>query len=351
MHIVIRHTTFYFQMSTQNEKIWAMHQLGHRPIDIARTLGMDKSNVRRSIKRFEGLGGVSRRPGSGRKRTVNISKNRQIIKKRVERNPRVSMRKIARETGISRSSVQRIAKKEFKLKPYKFQKVQLLTDDNKRVRLARCRQLKRRAASQKWERILFTDEKLFTVEQSHNHQNDRIWSIDSPGTSAIVEHRQNPKSVMVWAGICASGKTPLVFVDEGVKINQEVYRRDILEAVALPWAQQHFGDGEWTFQQDSAPAHRAKATQEWCETHFPDFITPAEWPPYSPDLNPMDYSVWSILETRACAKPHKNLEALKQSLLREWDKLSPEELRPIAQNFKSRLDLCIAAKGAHFETR
>ena len=47
---------------------------------------------------------------------------------------------------------------------------------------------------------------------------------------------------MVWGGICASGKIPLVFVDEGVKINQEVYRRDILEAVVLPWAQQHFGN-------------------------------------------------------------------------------------------------------------
>ena len=45
---------------------------------------------------------------------------------------------------------------------------------------------------------------------------------------------------MVWGGICASGKTPLVFVEKEVKINQEVYRRDILEAVVLPWAQQHW---------------------------------------------------------------------------------------------------------------
>ncbi|KAM8719146.1 hypothetical protein ACLKA7_011798 [Drosophila subpalustris] len=59
----------------------------------------------------------------------------------------------------------------------------------------------------------FTDEKLFTVEQSHNHQNDSIWSEEAPGTSAIVEDRQNPKSVMVWGGNCASGKKPLIFVD------------------------------------------------------------------------------------------------------------------------------------------
>lgn len=198
------------------------------------------------------------------------------------------MRNIARETGISDRSVRRIAKEELNLKAYKVRKVQMLTDENNRVRLQRCRQLKRRAAGQKWESILFRDEKLFTVEQAHNHLNDRIWSTEASGTSAIVEPRQNPQSVMVWGGICASGKTPLVFVDQGVKIDQEVYRRGILEAVVLQWSQQHFGDAQWTFQQDSTPAHRAKMTQAWCRRNFPDFITSAEWSPYSPDLNSMD---------------------------------------------------------------
>ncbi|XP_070141635.1 uncharacterized protein [Drosophila kikkawai] len=133
------------------------------------------------------------------------------------------------------------------------------------------------------------DEKIFTKKHAHNQQNDGIWSAVAPGTSAIIECRQ-------W-----------------VKINQEVYRRDILEAVVLPWAQQHFADTEWLFQQDSAPAHRAKLTQDWCKANFPDFITSSEWLPYSPDLNPMDYSVWSILESRACAKCHISLEALKKS--------------------------------------
>ena len=48
---------------------------------------------------------------------------------------------------------------------------------------------------------------------------------------------------------------------------------------------------------------------------LPDFITSAEWPPFSPDLNPIDYSIWYILEAMSCAKPHKTLEALKQSLI------------------------------------
>ncbi|GBM38121.1 hypothetical protein AVEN_222860-1 [Araneus ventricosus] len=154
---------------------------------------------------------------------------------------------------------------------------------------------------------------------------------------------------MVWDGICANGKTPLVFVDEGVKINHKVYRRDILKAVVLPWAKRHFGNVNWTFQQDSAPAHKTKKTQERCKVHFPEMITSAEWPPYSPDPNPIDYSVWSILESRACSITHKSLDSLKQSIRLEWDRLKVEDLRPIAENLNKRLRFCIAAEGRHFE--
>lgn len=39
---------------------------------------------------------------------------------------------------------------------------------------------------------------------------------------------------MIWSGICVSGKTLLLFVDRGVKVNQQVYRSDVLVDVVLP---------------------------------------------------------------------------------------------------------------------
>jgi len=50
--------------------------------------------------------------------------------------------------------------------------------------------------------------------------------------------------------------------------------------------------GRLIFQQDSAPAHRARDNIEllWYET--PDFIGPDVWPVNSPDLNPVDYRIW-----------------------------------------------------------
>jgi len=48
--------------------------------------------------------------------------------------------------------------------------------------------------------------------------------------------------------------------------------------------------------QDSAPSHRAKATQHFLGDNTPDFISSQECTPHSPDLNPLDYSAWDILQ-------------------------------------------------------
>ena len=74
-----------------------------------------------------------------------------------------------------------------------------------------------------------------------------------------------------------------------------------------------------------APAHASNVSQEWPRSKNINFISKNECPPSRPDLNPLDYSVWANLETMACAKPHKNVDSLKNSLLHEWQKIPQEE--------------------------
>ena len=105
----------------------------------------------------------------------------------------------------------------------------------------------------------------------------------------------------------------VVFVEQGVKFDRYAYM-EMLEDHLIPWAREHFDDSDWCFQQDSAPGHKANETQEWLSEECPDFISRDKWPSNSPDLNPMDYSVWSILEEKACAKSHYNVESLKRAL-------------------------------------
>ena len=106
--------------------------------------------------------------------------------------------------------------------------------------------------------------------------------------------RQKPASVMVWAGATSKGlKTPLIFIEEGVKINQTVYRR-MLEEKVLPWVQEVVGEQGVTLQQEGATSHTANSVQAWCRCNFKGFWEKELWPPSSPDLNPMDFGLWSI---------------------------------------------------------
>ena len=41
--------------------------------------------------------------------------------------------------------------------------------------------------------------------------------------------------------------------------------------------------------------HVHHLTQQWCKDNFPSFIDKDHSPPNSPDLNPLDYSIWDEL--------------------------------------------------------
>ncbi|KAI6649979.1 hypothetical protein LOD99_6343 [Oopsacas minuta] len=187
---------------------------------------------------------------------------------------------------------------------------------------------------------------------TYNRQNSRILAPDQKSTSSSIcasKTTQKLPSVMVWGAITSDGRTPLVFIDKGVKINKEVYVECILENALKPWAGEHFNGAHWVFQQDSTPFHIAKMTSEWLKFNFPEFKSTEESPASFPDLNHMDFCIWSILESRVCAKPHKNVDSPKSSLRRVWDLISEDVLRAAAVNFSKRLSLCIVAKGNTFE--
>ncbi|KAI6657855.1 hypothetical protein LOD99_597 [Oopsacas minuta] len=124
----------------------------------------------------------------------------------------------------------------------------------------------------------------------------------------------------------AISRTSLIFVCAGVKIHTQTYRELVLKPVVKELSRTMLSGKPFVSQQDGAPAHTSNATQAWLRSNNPNFIGKEEWPPYSPDLNPMDYSIWSILETNACSKSHTNVESLKRALCREWERIPQETL-------------------------
>ncbi|CAK9821600.1 Transposable element Tc3 transposase [Anthophora retusa] len=310
--------------------------------DIVRTTGFKKSTVYDAVKRFKETGGSLDRPRSGRPATAVTPENVKKVRCRIYRNSERSMRKLAKDLKISEGSIRNIVHKKLKCYSYKINRAHFLTDAMKEKRKERARRMIRLISGARLQKVLFTDEKIFTIESLHNRQNRR---------QLLKKGQQSdfPGSVMVWAGICATGKTPLVFIERNVKINATSYQQRILREVLQPWALKHFGEEGFTLQQDWAPAHSAQTTIATCEELFPGFWGKDVWPPNSPDLNPMDYSVWSILEQKISGKRYNTVDTLKRALERSWDEITVEQCASIVGNFPKRLKKCIEADGGNFE--
>lgn len=201
--------------------------------------------------------------------------------------------------------------------------------------------------------IWFTDEKLFTVATPNNPQNNRLYvssvsrKKDISASRLLSTRPTFSQSVMVSVGVSALGRTGIYFVEPGTKINGQYYRDVLLMQHLLPDMREH--SEYFVFQQDSAPSHRARLTVELLQKETPAFISPALWPPNSPDLNPVDYRIWSIMEERVYRTKIRDAEDLKHRIQHEWNHLDQRTIDEAVSEWRLRLRACVKAVGSHFE--
>jgi hypothetical protein len=81
-------------------------------------------------------------------------------------------------------------------------------------------------------------------------------------SSSSLEISVFSKSVMVSVAVSMHGRSHLVFIEPEVKINGAYYRDVLLSQHLLPVIRNLAPEGCFVFQQDSAPANRAKKTIE-----------------------------------------------------------------------------------------
>jgi hypothetical protein len=256
--------------------------------------------------------------------------------------------KIAKQMNVDRCTIRRILKEDLNVHPFKKTKRQFLTEATKKSRKERCQQLISRLATRNLENWMFVDEKLFTIEESHNPQNVRVYSQSKSNLSIAqltVEKSHTPKGVMVFAGVSKKGKPK----ERGVRLTGERYLNEVLIPMLLPDCLRIFGDEEWCLIQDSAPCHRANIVQCWIEAEIPHFIRHNEWPPNSPDLNPMDFFVWGKLHQQVSSKSYTSVDSLKREITKCWNEQPQEEVCAAVDSFPHRLRLCVRANGSHFK--
>lgn len=308
-------------------------------------VGVKRDFIYRTIKRYKETSSLKDRKRSGRPRSIRTKNVIHRVRERIRRNPERSIRKLAADLQISNGSAHNILKMDLGLTAYKKRKVHGITETTKTKRMERVSSI---LAWHAGDEFVFSDEKLFVLQDSHNSQNDRIWSIS---ISSISEEQKNVKrfqgaaSVMVWGAISKRGKLPLLFIDKGVKINARYYQTEVLEKNLLPNLKNMFGDAYYVFQQDGAPSHTANTVQTWCRENLVDFLNKNEWPPSSPDLNPLDYFIWSYMLSKLNNNKIKTLDQFKRVIIKIWNEIPMEYVRAACDGFEKRLKLVKREKG------
>ena len=123
---------------------------------------------------------------------------------------------------------------------------------------------------------------------------------------------------MVSVAVAKVGKSSIFFVEPGAKVNGAYHREKLLASI-IPEMDGLTGYQPYVFTQDGARSHTANETVRFLnQQRYLTLLQPNMWPPNSPDLNPVDYCVWSALERNVYrGRRFENTIELKEAILQE----------------------------------
>jgi transposase len=311
------------------------------------------STVMRLIKKFRNTGSVNNAPKSGRPNLATGDDKTTDVLARVHAEPiGNSTRRISDEAGISKTSVLRILKKN-KFHPYKMQILHALHPGDEARRFDFCNWI------ENWilvdpdlpNNIMFSDEALFFLNGTTNRQNYRYWSQENPNWMRGTMELNAPR-VMVWCGIWGDEIIGPFFFENTVTGQSYL---NLLENDLDPVLDDAILGRRRTmwFQQDGAPPHFSLVVREWLDNKFRNRWIgrrgTVEWPARSPDLTPLDFYLWGYVKSVVYQIQPLSIDDLKQKIIAACRAITPDVLANVRKEFMSRIELCIAVNGQHFE--
>jgi hypothetical protein len=259
---------------------------------------------------------------------------------------------VVEETGvpIGRTAFRALLQKHY-ISQWIAKKRPHLLEQHCRERLAFCVTNRNRD----WSRFIFSDE--CSVEKGKGKKRSWVWGDPRyKWDHNMIETFPKGKQacVMVWGAICeafvGSTSSQLVVMkrDPIAKNNGYTawsYQEALTEGLLPKYRRGH------TFMQDNASVHTAGITRIWLRDHFIPILL--NWPPYSPDLNPIEH-LWARLKELIYER-HPDLDSIQnkneqERVLKEvlplcWEVIDPLVIRSLIQSMPSRIEACIAAQG------
>jgi transposase len=204
-----------------------------------------------------------------------------------------------------------------------------------------------------WEKVIWSDE--CSVERGTGQERD--WVFRTPAQKWDKEMIQTYKkgkdvSVMVWASFWGSGISDLYLLERDFEAKKHGYSANSYIQVLDDNLLGIYEPG-LIFMQDNASIHTAHKVRDWFKEHN---IKIMEWPPYSPDLNPIEH-LWIHLKRliyqvdpdidNVRGDDDKVRKALFKALFKAWELIDKDILYNCIDSMTTRINAVIEADGWH----
>jgi hypothetical protein len=102
----------------------------------------------------------------------------------------------------------------------------------------------------------------------------------------------------------------------------------------------------WVLQQDNDPAHKqaVDVVEEWREGKMTTPTVLPNWPPNSPDLNPIE-NVWGYVKGKVAIQGIHDIQSFKTAVTMELQNIPKKMLRNLFNSMDKRIHDCIKGGG------
>lgn len=317
-------------------------QTGDSQREIAAKVLLPRETVRDIINKYKRTKCIGNLFGRGRKRKTTTTTDRSI-QRMLKKERRISAGKVRADVdqllGISLST-QTIRNRAHEIGLYGrlARKKPFVNKVNRGKRLKYANDMLQKPLDY-WDTVIWSDESKFTVFPSNGRV--MVWrnteeAFDPKCIAPTVKH--GGASVMVWGCFTRRGVGKLHILDRTM---DRFYYREILEKNLLPSIGAFGFSNGFAFMHDNDPKHTAGIVKDWL---IRKGISVLPWPPYSPDLNPIEH-LWEELERRLKKRHPKNKQELVNVLMDEWSKIDLSVLHKLVDSVPNRLYECVRVKG------
>ncbi|CAO4367508.1 unnamed protein product [Caenorhabditis nigoni] len=261
------------------------------------------------------------------------------LKAEVERDPFQTVRELSRTTGASTWSISHGLETLGKVKKLGRYVPHILTQHNLDTRVDTCLNLLTLHRTYGWlDQIITGDEKWVMYDNSERRAE---WVDKGEQPADVPKHEIHDKKVLLSVWWSTRGMEYWELLDDGVTITADVYSRQLRKLrlhVDLHWGK----NSKVYFQHDNARPHTARKTNAELAGYG---WTILPHPPYSPDLAPSDYHLFSHLQRHLSGKKFTSRQDIKTALTSFFNSQPPEFWKQGIHNLVERWQKVIDNNG------